>query len=50
MVADMRETKVPATIALKPSSVNVFRILGAIIPMPPTCIPIEAKFANPQSI
>ena len=50
MVADIRETNVPAIIALKPSSVSVFRILGAMIPIPPTCIPIDAKLANPQSI
>ena len=50
IVADIKETKEPAIIALKPSSVNILRVFGAIIPMPPTCIPMDAKLANPQSI
>ena len=50
IVADIRETKVPAIIAFKPNSVKIFFILGAIIPIPPICIPIEAKLANPQSM
>ena len=36
--------------ALKPNSVNNLDFPGANIPIPPICIPIEAKFANPQSI
>ena len=49
MVADMRETKVPAIMALNPNSVKVFLILGAIMPIPPTWMPMEAKLAKPHS-
>lgn len=50
IVADIKETNDPAIIALKPSSVKSFRAFGARIPIPPTCIPMEAKLAKPQSI
>ena len=50
IVADIKETRDPAIIALKPSSVKSFRAFGARIPIPPTCIPMEAKLAKPQSI
>ena len=50
MVADIKETKLPAIIALNPSSVSSFLVLGAMIPIPPIWIPMEAKLAKPQSI
>mgnify|MGYP000928579353 CR=1 FL=1 len=46
MVADISDTKLPAIMALKPSSVSSFLVLGAMIPIPPTWIPMEAKLAK----
>ena len=50
IVADNSDTIVPANIALKPSSINIGFTLGAITPIPPICIPIDAKFAKPHNI
>ena len=50
IVADINDTIEPAIIALNPSSVKSVLVFGAIIPMPPIWMPMEAKFAKPQSI
>ena len=39
---------VPPISAFTPSSVRFLRWLGASWLIPPICIPIEAKLANPQ--
>ncbi len=50
MVADNKEAIVPPIKARMPNSDKVLRCPGAKEPMPPICMPIEAKFAKPQSI
>ena len=50
MVADIREARVPASRARMPNFERSTLWLGAREPIPPICIPIEAKLANPASI
>ena len=50
IVADISEANEPPKTAFKPNSDRVLRWLGASAPIPPICMPIEAKLANPQSI
>ena|SRR5690606_17389783 len=50
MVAESSDAIVPPINALNPNCESVFRCAGAIEPIPPICIPIDAKLANPQSI
>ena len=50
MVADRREARVPPSTARMPNSERVFRWPGAREPIPPICMPMEAKFANPHSM
>ena len=50
MVADNKEAKEPPRTAFIPNSDKVFLWPGAKDPMPPICIPMEAKLAKPQSI
>src|SRR5215204_592835 len=49
IVAVMKLASVPANIARKPSLARSCRRVGASPPMPPICMPIELKFAKPQS-
>src|SRR5688572_13777094 len=49
MMAVTKLASVPASIARKPSRARSLRRVGASAPMPPICMPIDAKFANPQS-
>jgi hypothetical protein len=48
MVAVSSAAQVPPISALIPKAAKVLRCPGARTPIPPICIPIEAKFANPQ--
>ena len=48
MAADIRLAIVPASIARNPSRARSFLRFGASAPMPPICIPMELKFANPH--
>ncbi len=50
IVAESKEAIEPPKSALKPNSDNVLRWPGANEPIPPICIPIEAKLANPHNI
>ena len=50
IVAERSDARVPASSALIPNWDNKTRLPGAKDPIPPICIPIEAKLANPQSI
>ena len=50
MVADNSDASVPPINALKPNLDRFFLCPGANDPIPPICIPIEAKLANPHSI
>ena len=50
MVAESNDANVPANNAFKPNSDKSFLLEGAKEPIPPICIPIEAKLANPHSI
>jgi len=50
MVADSNDAKVPPNKARMPYFESKERFPGAKDPIPPTCIPILAKLANPQSI
>lgn len=50
IVADSKDAKVPPNKARKPSSESITRLVGANPPIPPICIPMDAKLANPQSI
>jgi len=50
IVADNNDASVPARSARIPNFDNRTRWFGASDPIPPICIPIEAKFAKPQSI
>ena len=49
MVAVTKLASVPAIIARNPSRARSLRRLGASAPMPPTCMPIDAKLAKPHS-
>src|SRR6266536_2993255 len=49
MVAVMKFASVPANIARSPRRARSWRRLGASAPMPPIWMPMELKFANPQS-
>jgi len=50
IVAEIRDAIDPPIRAFIPNLDKVLRCPGAREPMPPICIPIEAKFAKPQSI
>ena len=50
ITADIMEANVPPTSARIPNSDSNFRCPGASEPIPPIWIPMEAKFANPQSM
>src|SRR5580704_14548656 len=47
--ADIRVAMVPASIARMPNFASCDFRFGASEPMPPICIPIELKFANPHN-
>ena len=47
--ADIKFAMVPASMARTPSRANSRFLFGASAPIPPICIPIELKFAKPQS-
>src|SRR5580704_8178618 len=49
MEADMRLAIVPAIKARIPSCASSVRLFGARAPMPPIWMPMELKFAKPQS-
>src|SRR6186713_303160 len=49
MVAVRKLAKVPASIARSPRRARSWRRSGASAPMPPIWMPIELKFAKPQS-
>ena len=46
--ADIRFAMVPASIARTPSLANSPRLFGAKAPIPPICIPMELRLANPH--
>ena len=48
IAAVKKQATVPPIRALMPNSVRVLRWLGAIAPIPPIWMPMEAKFAKPQ--
>ena len=48
MQAVIKDANAPPIIALKTSSEISFFRSGAIPPIPPNCIPIEPKLANPH--
>ena len=48
MAADKRLASVPPTSAFAPSEARSDRRSGAKAPIPPICIPMDIKFANPQ--
>ena len=50
MVADIKEAIVPPIKAFIPNSDNTFLCPGAKEPIPPICIPIDAKFAKPHNM
>src|SRR5579864_5719953 len=47
--ADIRFAIVPASMARMPRRASSGFLLGASAPMPPICIPMELRFAKPQS-
>src|SRR5688500_2791209 len=49
MMAVTKLASVPARIARKPRRARSLRRVGASAPMPPICMPIDAKFAKPHS-
>src|SRR5258706_570862 len=49
MEADRRFAMVPANMARIPNLASWLRCSGASAPMPPIWMPMELKFANPQS-
>src|ERR1700688_1032309 len=49
MDAEIRFAMVPAIIARRPNEASSRFLLGARAPIPPICIPIEPRLANPQS-
>ena len=50
MVAEIKEAMVPPIKAFMPNLESVLRCPGANEPMPPICMPIEAKLANPHNM
>jgi hypothetical protein len=50
MVAESSEANVPAQSARNPSFESKVRFSGTSEPMPPICIPMDAKFANPHKM
>ena len=50
MVAESKEAIDPPSTARMPNSESVLRCPGANDPIPPICMPMEAKFANPHNI
>ena len=49
MQAVRKFAKVPASSAQRPRRARLLRRSGASAPMPPICMPTDAKLANPQS-
>src|ERR1035441_2571653 len=49
IAAEIRLAMVPASIARTPNCARSLRRSGTSAPMPPICIPIEPRFANPHS-
>src|SRR5713226_4886599 len=49
MEADIKLAMVPASMARMPNLASWPRCSGASAPMPPICMPMELKLANPQS-
>ena len=47
--ADKYDANVPQIIAFNPSFARSSFLLGAISPIPPTCIATEPRFANPHN-
>ena len=50
IVAEINEAIDPPIRAFMPNLESCVRCPGASDPIPPICMPIEAKFAKPQSI
>ena len=48
MVAVSHDAIAPPNIVLRPNCAISFLLSGAIPPIPPSCMTIEAKFANAQ--
>ena len=49
MQAVMKAAKVPPNIARSPRRAKSARLSGAMPPIPPNWIPMELKFAKPES-
>ena len=49
MVAVNHDANAPANMALVTNFARSFFLSGAIAPMPPNSIPIDAKFAKPHN-